>query len=136
MKPKIVAIIQARMTSSRLYGKVLADIAGEPMLSHVLHRVQRARGVDQAIIATSSDSSDDPIETFCATRGIYCFRGSLEDVLDRYYNAARSCSAKAVVRITADCPLIDPDVIDQVLSVFSSGNYDYVSNTIRCTYPD
>jgi spore coat polysaccharide biosynthesis protein SpsF len=115
---KIVAIIQARMSASRLPGKVLLDIAGEPMLARVVERTRRSRWVDQVVVATSSESIDDPIEDFCSEVKYPCFRGSLQDVLDRYYRAAVYYSAGVIVRITADCPIIDPVVIDQTLSAF------------------
>lgn len=110
-----IAIIQARMGSSRLPGKVLLDIAGKPMIQHVIERTQRARSLDSVIVATTTDPSDDPIAEFAASIGIPCTRGSLHDVLDRYYQAAQTHSAEVIVRITADCPLIDPEVIDQTI---------------------
>ena len=115
---KVVAIIQARMSASRLPGKVLLDIGGEPMLVRVVNRTRRSQVVDEVVVATSLDKSDDPIEQICSQRGIPCHRGSLHDVLDRYYHAARYLSAEVIVRITADCPVIDPRVIDQTLYAF------------------
>jgi spore coat polysaccharide biosynthesis protein SpsF len=115
---KVVVIIQARMSATRLPGKVLLDIAGEPMLARVVERTRRSRWVDDVVVATSTDLSDDPIEAFCTQRKYPCFRGNLHDVLDRYYQAAVHSSAGVVVRITADCPIIDPDVIDQILLAF------------------
>jgi spore coat polysaccharide biosynthesis protein SpsF len=115
---KVVAIIQARMSSTRLPGKVLLDLAGEPMLARVVERTRRAERVDETVVATSTDASDDPIESFCQDRGYSCFRGSLHDVLDRYYQAAKQYQADVIVRITADCPLIDADVVDQVVGEF------------------
>jgi spore coat polysaccharide biosynthesis protein SpsF len=133
---KTVAIIQARMTSTRLPGKIMADLAGEPLLFHVVNRAKRARTLDMVAVATTDRPADDAVAQFCAKAGIPCFRGSEEDVLDRYYQAARHFEADVVVRLTADCPLLDPDVIDHVVQVFQSGDYDYVSNTIQPTYPD
>jgi spore coat polysaccharide biosynthesis protein SpsF len=115
---KVVAIIQARMSASRLPGKVLLDIDGEPMLTRVIERTQRSQCVDHVVVATSIDPSDDPIETLCKERHFPCFRGNLHDVLDRYYQAAIRHAADIVVRITADCPIIDPVVIDQTLMAF------------------
>jgi len=115
---KIVAIIQARMSASRLPGKVLLDLAGEPVLGRVVERTQRSQWIDQVVVATSSDKTDDPIESFCSERDFPCFRGDLHDVLDRYYQAAVHFSADVVVRITADCPIIDPLVIDQTILAF------------------
>lgn len=124
------------MDSSRLPGKVMTDICGMQMLARVIQRVEKARLIDLIMVATSTASPDDEIKLLCDEMGIPCFRGSLHDVLDRYYRAAVQCNADAIVRITADCPLIDPLVMDKVIEVFSTGNFDYVSNTIKCTYPD
>jgi spore coat polysaccharide biosynthesis protein SpsF len=115
MRTKIVTIIQARMASSRLPGKVLLDIAGQPMLARVVERARRARTVAQTVVATTTDASDDPVERLCAERGYPCFRGSAHDVLDRYYQAARQFGPEIVVRLTADCPVIDPELIDEVV---------------------
>jgi spore coat polysaccharide biosynthesis protein SpsF len=113
-----VAIIQARMSSSRLPGKVLLDIAGQPMLTHVVERTRLARTIGQVVVATTGDPSDDPIEALCRVRAYPYYRGSLYDVLDRYYQAARAFNADVVVRITADCPLIDPGVVDKTVREF------------------
>jgi len=126
---KVVAIIQARMSASRLPGKVLLDIGGEPMLARVVERTRRSQGVDQVLVATSLEHADDPIEAFCTQRGYSCFRGNLHDVLDRYYQAAKSLSAEIVVRITADCPLIDPLVIDQTLAAFYGHGPSLITET-------
>jgi spore coat polysaccharide biosynthesis protein SpsF len=114
---KTLVIVQARMASSRLPGKVLLDIGGQPMLAHVVERARRARCVDGVVVATTTDPQDTDIETFCQTRGYPVYRGSMLDVLDRYYQAARIFEAQAVVRLTADCPVIDPGIIDQVVGV-------------------
>jgi glutamate-1-semialdehyde 2,1-aminomutase/spore coat polysaccharide biosynthesis protein SpsF len=132
----IVAIIQARMGSSRLPGKTVADVAGRPLLLHVVERVKRAGRVDKIVVASTDQPSDDPIAILCERNGIECFRGSEEDVLDRFYQAAQANGAEIVVRITADCPLIDPAVIDKVIARFQLGGCDYVSNILRYTYPD
>lgn len=115
---KVVAIIQARVGASRLPGKVLLDISGEPMLDRVVKRTRRSQIIDQVVVATSTDQSDDPIAKHCDQRGYTYYRGSLHDVLDRYFEAAKTYSAGVVVRITADCPIIDPMVIDQTLRAF------------------
>jgi spore coat polysaccharide biosynthesis protein SpsF (cytidylyltransferase family) len=133
---KTVAVIQARMGSTRLPNKVLADLGGKPMLAQVVDRVRHARTIDEVVVATSTAPQDDAIEAFCERGGIACFRGSEEDVLDRYYQAAKAFDADVVVRITADCPLHDPRVIDAVVERFDSGRHDYVSNTIDRSYPD
>ena len=103
------------MASSRLPGKVLLDIAGQPMLVRVVERARRARMVDGTVVATTVDASDDAIERLCVERGYACFRGSTHDVLDRYYQAARQFGANIIVRITADCPVIDPVLIDEAV---------------------
>lgn len=115
MNEKVVAIIQARMKSSRLPDKVLLDLAGKPMLERVINRVRRASRVHEVMVATTSDPDEDPISELCAHHGIRCYRGSLHDVLDRYYQAATEAEAGIVVRITADCPLIDPGLIDETI---------------------
>ncbi len=133
---KRVAVVQARMGSSRLPGKVLKDILGRPMLYHVVRRARAADLVDLVVVATTEAEADDVLEAFCVSEGIPCFRGSENDVLDRYYRTARFFGADVIVRITADCPLLDPAVIDRVIDVFRSGEYDYVSNALEPTYPD
>lgn len=129
-KQKIVAIIQARMTSSRLPGKVLIDIAGFPMLSHVVRRVSSAKMVDQTVIATTEDSADNPIADFCHSNGFSIFRGHPFDVLDRYYQAALKFEADIIVRITADCPLMDPALIDSLLQSFLDAEVDFAANRL------
>ena len=133
---KTVAIVQARMGSKRLPGKVLLPLAGKPVLTWVVERLRLAKTVDEIVIATTTDPSDDPLELFCSERGLQVFRGHETDVLDRYYHAAQQFMADRVVRITSDCPLIDPTVVDTVTAAFQSGD-DYVSN-IRSpqTYPN
>ncbi|MGA2331292.1 MAG: glycosyltransferase family protein [Syntrophales bacterium] len=133
---KTVAIVQARMSSKRLPGKVMMDIAGKPMLFHVVSRVQKAQKIDHVVVATSNHYEEDTIEKFCRRESISCFRGSLDDVLDRYYRAASLFAAEVIVRLTADCPLLDHDLIDQVVHAFHSGHADYASNALECTYPD
>lgn len=133
---RTVAIIQARMGSTRLPGKVLADIGGRPMLWHVVGRLRRSRGIDAVAVATSTGPADDPIAAFCRDAEVSCVRGSEQDVLDRYRQAARELDAATVVRITADCPLLDPAVVDRVVAAFAAGEYDYACNVLRPTYPD
>lgn len=130
------AIIQARMRSTRLPGKVLADVIGSPLLWHVVERVRKSRWVDIAVVATSDGQADDPIESFCLKNQILCFRGSLDDVLDRFYQAAKEVGARTIVRITSDCPLICAEVLDRVLAEYWKGDNDYVTNTLLYTYPD
>ena len=139
MKPKVVAIIQGRMSSSRLHGKILADIAGQPMLQRVFIRTSRSATVTQTLFATTTDPSDDPVAEYCDFSGIPFTRGSLYDVLERYYQAAKQAKADVVVRITADCPVIDPALIDDVVNTLLEGEYDFVCNRLpppwTRTYP-
>ncbi len=141
MKPKVVAIIQGRMSSSRLPGKILADIAGQPMLTRVYTRTSRAQTLDEVIFATTTDTSDDPVAEYCDFSGIPFTRGSLFDVLDRYYQTASQAKADVVVRITADCPVIDPVLIDNVVNAIISdqSSVDFAANRLppprTRTYP-
>lgn len=118
------------MSSTRLPGKVLKDIAGKPMLAWVVERARRAHTVSEVVIATTVEPSDDPIVSFCAQMGYACTRGSLEDVLDRYYQAARAYHADVVVRVTADCPLIDPAEIDHVVREYQRSGVDFAANRL------
>ena len=139
MKPKIVAIIQGRMSSSRLPGKILADIAGQPMLTRVFTRTSRARTLDEVIFATTTDASDDPVAEYCDFSGIPFTRGSLFDVLDRYYQTAKQAKADVIVRVTADCPVIDPELIDEVTKAVIKDQFDFACNRLpppfQRTYP-
>jgi spore coat polysaccharide biosynthesis protein SpsF len=132
---KVVAIIQARMGSTRLPGKVLRDIAGETMLARVVRRVQLARMPDAVVVATTLAPSDDAIVAECVRLGVPAFRGSEQDVLDRYWQATCTHQADVIVRITADCPLIDPRLVDYVVAAFLEGQPDYASNVLERTYP-
>ncbi|MDD5103140.1 MAG: glycosyltransferase family protein [Candidatus Peribacteraceae bacterium] len=131
---KTIAIIQARMSSRRLPGKILADVAGAPLLTHVVRRAKAAGVFDAVIVATSTEKTDDPVQAFCKAQDVPCFRGSLDDVLDRYYQTAKSSGADHIVRLTADCPLLDPVVIRMVIDALDE-HYDYVSNALHRTYP-
>ena len=135
----VVCIIQARMGSSRLPGKVLKDICGKPMLAWVVERVRLARTVDQVVVATTADIGDDLIAAYCQANQIECFRGDVFDVLDRYYQAARRYGAGVVVRVTADCPLIDPQLIDQAVKELRRRGLDFTANRLpppfKRTYP-
>ncbi|MGE3540900.1 MAG: NTP transferase domain-containing protein [Candidatus Tectimicrobiota bacterium] len=132
----IVAIIQARMGSRRLPGKVLLEIAGQPMLWHVVQQARRATALTRVVVATSTAAADDAIEAFCHAAAIHCVRGSEQDVLDRYRQAADALGAAIIVRLTADCPLLDPAVIDKVVHHFLAGAFAYVSNVDPPTFPD
>ena len=111
------------MSSSRLPGKVLQDIAGQPMLVHMVERALRARSVAQVVVATTTDPSDDAIQQLCTERGYACYRGSLPDVRDRYTQAAREFDAQIIVRLTADCPLLDPAVLDLTVEALADGDF-------------
>ena len=136
-KRKVVAIIQARVSSTRLPRKVLQELAGQPMLTHVVNRTRRAKSLDAVVVATTTEPADDVIVSLCQERDWPFFRGSEEDVLDRYYRAASSFKADIIVRITSDCPLIEPGIIDKVVNEFLScyPEVDYVSNNLIHTFP-
>jgi spore coat polysaccharide biosynthesis protein SpsF len=132
---RVVAIIQARMGSTRLPGKVLKDLAGATVLERVVSRVRRCRLVSDVVVATSAEPADDVILNECQRLGTEAFRGSEQDVLDRYYRAAQQAGAEVVVRITSDCPLIDPEVSDETIQKFLVERPDYASNALERTYP-
>jgi len=134
---KIVTVIQARMSSTRLPGKVLLPILGKPLLIQMLKRVSAAKLIGNLVVATSTNPDDDEIEKVCCENNYDCFRGHLTDLLDRHYQVAKKYGADAVVKIPSDCPLIDPVIIDRVLQNYiNSTEFDYVSNLHPATYPD
>ncbi|MGA9030677.1 MAG: glycosyltransferase family protein [Methanoregula sp.] len=137
----IVTIIQARMGSTRLPGKVMKNLAGKPVLWHIIHRVKRSAVSQMVLVATTTKPEDEIIQSACRTWGIPVFRGSTEDVLQRFCDAIRflergRSKTSYIIRITGDCPLIDPFIIDDVVHTALSKNYDYVSNTDPPTFPD
>ena len=134
---RVVAIIQARMGSTRLPGKVLEDLAGEPMLARVTSHTCRAKTLDATVVATTTQLAEDIIVHLCEGRGWPYFRGSEEDALDRYYRAALAFNAAVIVRITSDCPLIEPEIVDRVVNEFLSHypEVEYVSNNLQRTFP-
>jgi len=132
----ILGILQARVASTRLPRKVLKEILGEPMLWRQIERLQKSKTVDALVVATSLDPGDDEIERLCRSHGVLCRRGSPEDVLDRFYQVVREFRPRHIVRLTGDCPLCDPGLIDQVTQFHLGGNYDYTTNTLEVTYPD
>ena len=138
MSRRVVAVVQARLGSTRLPGKTLADIEGRPMLAHVAERAQAIPGVTETVVATTTNPIDQAIAAFARGAGIPCVRGSEEDVLDRFRLAAIEREAEIVVRVTADCPLLDPEVAGLVLGEYlhGGGAIDYVSNVHPPTYPD
>jgi spore coat polysaccharide biosynthesis protein SpsF len=139
MKPRVVAIIQARMSSTRLPGKVLQDLGGRPVLDRMIERVKHGKQVTETVVATTTDPLDQPIVELCQRLKIPVFRGSLPDVLDRYYQCAMSHRADYIVRLTGDCPLIDPELIDQVVRALLDNPVDFTCNRLpppfKRTYP-
>lgn len=133
----IVAVLQARTSSSRLPGKVLADLAGKPMLLRQIDRIGRSQRIDHLIVATSREADDDELAELCAANGVDCHRGSLDDVLDRVIGAAREKDAGWIVRLTGDCPLADPEIIDRVIAAaVDVPDVDYATNAFHPTFPD
>lgn len=135
-KMTIIAIIQARTGSTRLPGKVLLDLQGKTVLEHVIDRVKMSRHINKIVVATTIRNEDLEIVKLCANLGTNVYCGSENDVLDRYYQAAKLFKADNIVRITSDCPVIDPKIIDDVVTVHLTNNADYTSNTLKETYPD
>ena len=132
----IGCIIQARMGSSRLPGKALMKSdSGKPLLYYVINQLRYCSKVKNLVIATTTNQEDDEIEKFANNNSINVFRGNEKDVLDRYFQCAKKYSFSTIVRITADCPLIDPQIVDKVIEQFFSGNYDYATNTLIRTFP-
>ena len=133
----IVASIEARMTSSRLPGKVLMEaIDGISMLEFMIERVKKSNLIDQVIVATTVNGTDDPIVELCNKLSINCYRGSEEDVLLRVLNAHKSVNSQIIVQLTGDCPLIDPEIVDKVIDVYLNNSFDFVSNGHVRSYPD
>lgn len=132
----IVCILQARLSSSRLPGKVLKLILERPVLELEIERVKRAKKINKIILATSTNAQDAPLIKIAEKMGVAFYQGSLEDVLDRYYQAAQNYQAEHVVRITGDCPLIDPEIIDNIISLHLKTGADYTSNVHPPTFPD
>ena len=131
---KIIAIVQARMSSSRLPNKVLLPLAGIPVLEHIWNRLNSCKGLDEIIVATSIDKTDNILSKWCKEKKIKCFRGSLNDVLDRYYKASNKYKADAVLRITGDCPLVDPIIISELIENYRKGKFD--SYSLSGEFPD
>jgi spore coat polysaccharide biosynthesis protein SpsF len=133
---RVVAVLQARTGSSRLPGKVMADLAGKPLLARVIERAQVVPGVQTVVVATTQAERDRPILDLAKACGAKAYAGSEEDVLDRYYQAVRQFDGDIVIRLTADCPLLDPRVSSRVLERYLKGDVDYASNTLVPTFPD
>lgn len=132
---KATVIIQARLGSTRLPGKVLKSLCGKPILWHVWNRLTYSKNVDEIIIATTDQSEDDLIESFCRENSIPFFRGSTNDVLNRYYETAKNFRASTIIRVTSDCPLIDPIIIDQIITSYRNEKADYMSNVLIRSFP-
>lgn len=137
MGERVVCIVQARMGSTRLPGKVMADLGGQPMLARVLRRVGRATTLDAVWLATTEQVIDDPVAELASIMGVPVFRGDEADVLDRYYHTAKQARADVVVRVTADCPLIDPGLIDELVWAFQAAEppVDFAANCLAQSYP-
>ena len=131
-----LAVIQARFSSSRLPGKVLKPLHGEAMLLQQIKRLKKAKAIDRLVVATSSQASDNPIEALCLEQGIDYFRGDLDDVLGRFYHCALKYNASNLIRLTGDCPLLDPNVVDAAIKLHLASGADYTSNCTERTYPD
>jgi len=135
-RARTVAILQARLSSSRLPGKVLLPLGGKPLIAFMIERVRRAGSIDELVLATSRQASDDPLADAVEALGVRVVRGPLEDVLARFALAAELTSPDVIVRLTGDCPLIDPVLIDRVVDQVVSGAAAYASNCLPPTYPD
>ena len=133
---KVVATIEARMTSSRLPGKVLLPAAGKPLLQHQIERLSQARSIDEIVVATTTNNSDDVIEDLALSSGVKCFRGSELDVMHRVASAGDFAGADVIVETTGDCPLIDPSIVEQTIRMFMAHDVPYVSNNHIRSYPD
>lgn len=131
----VTAIIQARMGSSRLPGKVLKEINGKPLLLHQINRLKKCRKIDNLVVATTLENQDNQLVEFCNKYNINVFRGSEENVLERYYGAWNQFGGETIVRLTSDCPIIDPDIVDETINYFLINDFDYVSNTLERTFP-
>ena len=133
---KNVATIEARMNSSRLPGKVLLKALGKPMLYHLVNRLKRVPSLEGIVLATTVNPTDDPLQAFAEAESIGCYRGSEDDVMGRVIGAAESGGADVVVEITGDCPIIDPDIVEQAIRTFNANEVAYVSNSHVRSYPD
>jgi len=132
-----VIIVQARMGSTRLPGKIMKPLIGRPMLDQQIERLKRVTKADSVVVATSTAFGDNAVESLCTDLAVPCYRGSENDVLSRYYDAAVSAGADIIVRVTGDCPLIDPQLIDDIVERYLAepDSLDYISNTVERTYP-
>ena len=136
MKKLNLVVLQARMSSTRLPGKVMSKINGHPMLYWEIGRISKAKLVNKIVVAISDDSSDDILAEYLESIHQEYIRGSLDNVLGRYVKAEENYNPTAIIRLTADCPLVMPELIDQYLEIFYKGDFDYLSNTLELSYPD
>lgn len=132
---KVTAIVQARMGSTRLPGKILKEVNGKPLLLHQIERLMRSKLINNLIIATTLNEQDDEVVDFCRKHNIDYYRGSEDNVLERYYKTWEQYGGEAIVRLTSDCPIIDPEIVDKTIQYFLDNSYDYVSNTVKRTFP-
>ncbi|MGA2404368.1 MAG: glycosyltransferase family protein [Syntrophobacteraceae bacterium] len=135
MQDKVLTIIQARKRSTRLPSKVLMDLGGKTALEHVIHRVSQSKLTSELIVATTVNRADLPIVKLCASMGVSVYCGCEEDPLERHYQAARLFGASHIVRIKADCPMIDPEIVDEAIGLHLASGADYTTNTVQRTYP-
>jgi spore coat polysaccharide biosynthesis protein SpsF len=133
---ELLTILQARMSSTRLPGKVMADLNGKPMILRQINRITQAQRVSKLVVATSTDPSDDVLEDFLVSEGIEVFRGELKNVFSRFFELILKYQPQNIVRLTADCPLVMPRLIDEMVAFFDRSEYDYLSNTLIRNYPD
>lgn len=136
IKSKIVATIEARMTSSRLPGKPMMTVCGQPMLGHLVDRLKAVESIDTIVLATTKNKADDLLAEYALGIDIEVFRGDEEDVMGRVIGAGKSVNADIVVEITGDCPIIDPEIVEQVIRTFKENTYEYVGNQHVRSYPD
>jgi spore coat polysaccharide biosynthesis protein SpsF len=132
---KVIAIIQARMGSTRLPGKILKEVLGKPLLKYQIERIKKVKSIDQIVVATTNKEEDNQIVEFCIEQSLPYYRGSEEDVLERYFQTALQFNADIIVRLTSDCPIIDPNIIENVINYYMQNEFDYVSNTLKRTFP-
>jgi len=135
-KKNIICIIQARMSSTRLPNKVMLSLSDKPVIFHVFNQLSFCKHIDKFVLATSTEMTDDILELWANKNNINVFRGDIDNVLERYYLSAKKYGADVIVRVTADCPLINPNVVDKVIETFLGDNYDYVCNNNPPTYPE
>jgi spore coat polysaccharide biosynthesis protein SpsF len=135
MKRKVVASIEARMTSTRLPGKVLKECLGKPMMELMIERVRRCETIDEIVIATTTNKADDPLEALAKKLNVSIHRGSENDVVQRVVDAHRNAQSEIVVQLTGDCPIIDPEVVDVLVRFYRMNHFDYVSNAVIRSYP-